>query len=77
MHTDNYVKAVLTIIAVCLVYLSLGRPGLAMPAQAQTRPDLTRVLIAGWVDAGGVVRQFPVGGSIVNRGLPVETITQK
>jgi hypothetical protein len=77
MRTDNYVKAMLTIIAACLVYLSFGRPGLLLSAQAQARPDMTRVLIAGWVDAGGVVREFPVGGSVVNRGVPVETIAQK
>jgi hypothetical protein len=36
MRTDRYTKVVLTIIAVCLVWLSLGGPRLLAPVHAQT-----------------------------------------
>jgi len=72
MRADTYTNAVLTVIAACLVYLCVDR---GSPAQAQVQGE--RVLIAGWVDAGGIVRQFPVAGSPVNRGVPVELLTTK
>ena len=57
MRIDAYTKVVLTVIAVCLVWLSLGGPSLITPVAAQN--DRTnRVVLAGWVDAGGYVRSM-------------------
>jgi hypothetical protein len=56
MSVDRYTKLVLTVIAVCLVWISLGGPSLITPVKAQTAD---RVLLAGWVDAKGAVLQFP------------------
>jgi hypothetical protein len=52
MKIDAYTKAVLTVIAACLVWISLGGPSLVTPVQAQ--PD-GQVVIVGWqaVDNGG------------------------
>jgi hypothetical protein len=46
MRTDLYTKTMLTVIAACLIYLSLGRPGVLPAVQAQTDP--THVILAGW-----------------------------
>ena len=46
---DRYTQAVLTVIAVCLLWLTLGG---APPVEAQGGP---RVYLAGWVDADGEV----------------------
>jgi hypothetical protein len=73
MKIDLYTKSVLTIIAICLMYLCLGRPTIVPTAQAQAEPS--RVLLAGWVDFGGRVRYFAPhdpGGA-----LPVRTDIQK
>jgi hypothetical protein len=43
MKTDRYIKVVLTIIAMCLVWLSLGGPRLLAPAQAQTPSAQTTI----------------------------------
>jgi len=48
MSVDRYTKAMLTIIAACLVWMSLGGPALIAPVEAQTG---NRVFIAGWIDA--------------------------
>ena len=72
MKIDLYTKGVLTVIAICLVYLCLGRP-IASTAHAQGEPG--RVLLAGWFDWEGKVRYFAPkdpGGA-----LPVRTDTQK
>ena len=58
MAVDRYTKAVLTLIAVCLVWLSLGGPSLITPASAQG--DTTeQILLRGWVDEKGNVVRFP------------------
>jgi hypothetical protein len=36
MRTDMYTRALLTVIAACLVYLSLGSPAIFSPARAQS-----------------------------------------
>ena len=61
MAVDRYTKLVLTVIAVCLVWLSLGGPSLITPVSAQAGD---RVILAGWLDANGNVRVFPnpIGG---------------
>ena len=56
MSVDRYTKAVLTVIAVCLVWLSLGGPSLLPVVTAQ---DGGRVILSGWVDEKGSVRPFP------------------
>jgi hypothetical protein len=56
MAVDRYTKLVLTVIAVCLIWLSAGGPSLISPVEAQTGD---RVLLAGWVDAKGSVVRFP------------------
>jgi hypothetical protein len=64
MRSDLYTKLVLTVIAVCLVWLSLGGPSLLpvasakaqKPAQADTGYE--RVHIAGWVDDTGQIHTF-------------------
>ena len=59
MAVDRYTKVVLTVIAVCLVWLSFGGPSLLTPVSAQQDGLGNRVILAGWVDANGNVRQFP------------------
>jgi hypothetical protein len=56
MAVDRYTKLVLTVIAVCLVWLSLGGPSLMTPVSAQVGD---RVILAGWLDRNGVVIKFP------------------
>lgn len=68
MSVDRYTKAVLTVIAVCLVWMSLGGPALMTPLQAQ---DAGRVVLTGWVDERGILRKFPyVGWRGEPAGLP-------
>jgi hypothetical protein len=65
MRIDLYTKAVLTIIALCLVYLCIDRasPGSLVQAQSQEgqfqRQLLQRVVIAGWLDSEGRERRLP------------------
>jgi len=61
MSVDRYTKAVLTLIAACLVWLSAGGPSLLTPVSAQV--DQQRVLISGWVDGDGKVHQIYKSGS--------------
>ena len=56
MTVDRYTKIVLTVIAVCLVWLSVGGPSLVTPVGAQNDE---RVLLRGWVDDTGRVISFP------------------
>jgi hypothetical protein len=55
MAVDRYTKVVLTVIAVCLVWLSFGGSP-ATPVSAQSGE---RVLLAGWVDEKGNIVSFP------------------
>ena len=54
---DRYTKLVLTVIAICLVWLSLGGPSLITSVSAQN----DRVYIAGWIDERGSFRPLPIG----------------
>ena len=56
MAVDRYTKAVLTVIAVCLVWLSLGGRSLITPVSAQNE---NQILLRGWVDEKGTVVKFP------------------
>lgn len=75
MRIDFYTKFVLTVIAVCLVWLSLGGRSLLSVASAQAqRPAKTvteyeRVHIAGWVDDAGQIHTFSP-----NPAFPVSVI---
>jgi hypothetical protein len=73
MTIDRYTRVVLTVIAVCLVWLSLGGPSLVTPVSAQKLSGYDRVLIAGWIDAAGVEHQLKANDSkgLATR-LPVE-----
>ena len=57
MAVDRYTKLVLTVIAVCLVWISLGGPALITPVSAQA----DGVILRGWVDQSGGVFSFPNG----------------
>ena len=57
MSLDRYTKVVLTVIAACLVWLSVGGPSLITPLEAQVGD---RVIISGWVDASGETRRLPL-----------------
>jgi hypothetical protein len=52
MRIDLYTRMVLTVIALCLVWLSLSGPSLLTPLSAQSGYE--RVIIAGWLDNAGV-----------------------
>lgn len=76
MSVDRYTKLVLTVIAVCLMWIAAGGPSLITPVKAQTGD---RVLLAGWVDATGNVLRFPAApttydnsGFITKREIPRE-----
>jgi hypothetical protein len=70
MAVDRYTKMILTVIAVCLVWLSAGGPALTTPVSAQ---DVQRVFIAGWIDQKGNVRQLssPPSSGATEGPLPV------
>jgi hypothetical protein len=64
MVVDRYTKLVLTVIAVCLVWLSIGGPSLLTPVSAQQGGLGDRVILAGWVDEKGNVLSFPAPSPI-------------
>ena len=71
MRIDFYTKCVLTVIALCLVWLSLGGPTILPAALAQPLPGGERVLLAGWVDEAGYIHKFGAN----RRGMPVSVMT--
>jgi len=73
VHIDRYTKVVLTIIAACLIWLSLGGASLLPAAHAE--PAATHVIIAGWVDSKGNVHNdlsTPLPQGV--HGLPVAVV---
>ena len=74
MRTDTYTKFVLTVIAVCLIWIAAGSRSLIPAVQAQgdgvTRVkivgwdrwmrDEPHVRISGWIDHNGQKQNFPV-----------------
>lgn len=58
MLIDRYTKCVLTVIAVCLVWISLGGPSLWPVARAQSTVP-AEVVVSGWKDTNGVVWSLP------------------
>ena len=70
MKIDLYTKAILTVIAMCLVWISLGGPSVLTPVSAQVRTSgYQRVVLAGWTDSGGLEKAFN------NEALPVRVAT--
>jgi hypothetical protein len=71
MSVDRYTKVVLTVIAVCLVWLSLGGPSLTIPVQAQggRQVEIKRVNVG----AGATTQTLgvPVGISCLELGTEV------
>ena len=57
MTIDRYTKTVLTVIALCLVWLSLGGPSLLPVVGAQQ--GATEVVLVGWRDAKGDTWKLP------------------
>jgi hypothetical protein len=68
MAVDRYTKVVLTVIAMCLVWLSAGGPSLITRVRAQ---DNQHVILAGWVGQDGKLRQLNQGGAAGGESLPV------
>ena len=64
MNIDRYTKTVLTVIAVCLIWISLGGPSLLTPVAAQN--NVQDVAIVGWKQ-GDFLHQLQV------KPLPVAT----
>ena len=69
MRIDVYTKTVLTIIAACLMWLSLGGAALLTPVNAQDTAG--RVYLAGWVDSKGYIKPFPFSGNENPAPLPI------
>lgn len=80
MRIDSYTKFLLTVIALCLVWLSLGGPALLPIAKAQNLPgnqSETRVLMTGWMDKEGAMHGFAIPTGLpgqVTSGLPVVVV---
>jgi hypothetical protein len=69
MKIDAYTKLVLTVIAICLVWISIGGPSLitSVTAEAQVSTSVQRVIIVGYQE--GVV-------DVNSKALPLP-VTQK
>jgi len=59
MRIDLYTKTVLTVIAVCLVWIALGGPSVLTAVQAQGTA-VQNVRIVGWGSSGGSSRELPL-----------------
>ncbi len=72
MAIDRYAKVVLTVIALCLLYLCLGRPAIMTGAAAQTSvASDSRLILRGWTDATGKEWRFPQPASYTNGAAPL------
>jgi len=72
MRIDAYTKVVLTVIAACLIWLSLGGTSLLPTVHAQAT---THVLVDGWVDGKGETHQLPSYNAAVLSGVPVAVVS--
>jgi hypothetical protein len=72
MRVDIYTKAILTIIAVCLLWLCLRGTTVIPVAEAQTSSATQKVHVAGWIDANGEVHLLPTKSQNKNSALPVD-----
>jgi hypothetical protein len=74
MKIDRYTKVVLTIIAACLVWISLGGPSLVATAHAAS-PSV--VYVAGLWDLDNVPHNFYQQGKPTGTAVPVEVTNKK
>lgn len=72
MHVDRYTKLVLSIVAVCLIWLSIGGPSLLTTTHAQSNDAV--VVIRGWVASKGTVHALAPSGGSGGNGLPVDVV---
>lgn len=74
MKIDTYTKFILTIIALCLVWICIKDTNLATPIQAQAVQPPTHVIIDGYTIVENGHPQFrPVWGP-QSLGIPIETL---
>ena len=66
MAVDRYTKLVLTVIALCLVWIAAGAPSLIAPVSAQS----DRVYLAGWIDDAGRFVKFPAPPGVPDNSRP-------
>jgi hypothetical protein len=71
MQVDRYTKVMLTIIAACLVWISLGGPSLITTANA-AGPSV--VYVAGLWDTNNRPHDFYDNGKRTNVGVPVHVL---
>ena len=74
MNVDRYTKVILTIIAACLVWMSLGGPSLMTAAHAAS-PEI--VYIAGVWDLDNTPRTFFRQGKPTGAAISVEVVDKK
>ena len=79
MRIDFYTKFVLTVIALCLIWLSVGGPAILPGAIAQESGLGERIVITGWEDEKGQVTRFSrttdaSGRPMDKGGLPVAIV---
>jgi hypothetical protein len=74
MKIDRYTTVVLTIIAACPVWMSLGGPSLVTTAHAAL-PSV--VYIAGLWDLDNTPHTFYTQGKPTDLAVPVETVNDK
>ncbi len=68
---DRYTRVVLTVIALCLVWLCVN----GMPQRVQAQSGAQPVLLAGWVDGSGRPWQLANGNNVAP--LPVHESRSK
>lgn len=67
--TDRYTRAVLTVIALCLVWLCVASaPSLIPTVSAQPAQKATEVVIVGWRDTSGETWSLPTLVRLPNQG---------
>jgi hypothetical protein len=69
MRIDFYTKAVLTVIAACLLWIAIGGPSLLPAVQAQN--GVQNVRIVGWGNGSSTVADVQVVGWRAPLPLPV------
>jgi hypothetical protein len=76
MRIDTYTKFILTVIALCLLWLSVGGPAMLPIARAQVIERRTGepVILSGWTDDRGFVHSFPQKKGAQGNGLPVTVV---
>lgn len=77
MRVDLYTKSVLTVIAICLVWLCVRNASVASVAYAQGDASgaYQHVVISGWVGGDGVVRAFPAP-AVAGKAAPLPVVSR-